>query len=116
MNRFYLVVKVSQGNRALAQKVTWQGLIVKKQGDGNFALQFFSPSSVPDHMMAEEEGEGEDAPEIDFGSGFTAAQIAGSRKRRPSSWSWISGWPRRSTRSCSWRSATGPSGPPLTAR
>lgn len=82
MNRFYLVVKVSQGNRALAQKVTWQGLIVKKQGDGNFALQFFSPSSVPDHMMAEEEGEGEDAPEIDFGSGFTAAQIAEMRQEQ----------------------------------
>ena len=82
VNRFYLVVKVSQGNRALAQKVTWQGLIVKKQGDGNFALQFFSPSSVPDHMMAEEEGEGEDAPEIDFGSGFTAAQIAEMRQEQ----------------------------------
>ena len=82
VNRFYMVVKVSQGNRALAQKVTWQGLIVKKQGDGNFALQFFSPSTVPDHMMAEEEGEGEDAPEIDYGSGYTAAQLAQMRQEQ----------------------------------
>ena len=82
VNRFYMVVKVSQGNRALGQKVTWQGLIVKRLGAGNFSLQFFSPSTVPDHMMAEEEGEGEDAPEIDYGSGYTAAQLAQMRQEQ----------------------------------
>lgn len=80
VNRFYVVVKVTQGNRALGQKVTWQGLIVKKQSGGNFAFQFFSPSNLPDHMLAEEEGNEKDSPEIDYGSGYTAAQLAEMRR------------------------------------
>ena len=81
VNRFYLVVKVTQGNRLLGQKVTWQGLIVKKYADGSFGLQFFSPGAVPDHMLEEEE-ETEDGPQIDYGSGFTAAQLAEMRKEQ----------------------------------
>ncbi|MGN1016554.1 MAG: biotin/lipoyl-binding protein [Faecousia sp.] len=80
VNRFYVVVKVTQGNRALGQKVTWQGLIVKKQSSGSFAFQFFSPGSVPDHMLAEEEGNEKDGPDIDYGSGYTAAQLAEMRR------------------------------------
>ena len=72
MSKFYVVIKVTQGNRQLAAKTVWQGLEVTGQGFK------FSDAMIPDYTLTESSGE-EAVPEIDFGSGFTAAQIAEMR-------------------------------------
>ena len=76
MTKFYVVFKVTEGNRQLAEKLVWQGLEVSGQGSG-FQFRFFSPT-IPDYTLMDVEVE-EDVPQIDFGSGFTAAQIAQMR-------------------------------------
>ena len=76
MTKFYVVFKVTEGNRQLAEKLVWQGLEVSGQGSG-FVFRFFSPA-IPDYTLMDVEVE-EDVPQIDFGSGFTAAQIAQMR-------------------------------------
>ena len=46
--------------------------------DGGYSLKFFDASLVQDHTLKPDEEE-EEKPEIDYGSGFTAAQIAQMR-------------------------------------
>ena len=77
-DRYYVVFKVTEGNRELGARLTWQGLQVIRDGSQDFRFRFFSPA-IPDHMMTETENEDVQMPEIDFGSGFTAAQIAEMR-------------------------------------
>ncbi|MBQ3503930.1 MAG: biotin/lipoyl-binding protein [Oscillospiraceae bacterium] len=77
-DRFYVVIKVTEGNRALAGRKTWEGLQVIRSGDG-FKLRFFNAGMLRDHTLTEEENEEVEGPQIDFGSGFTAAQIAEMR-------------------------------------
>lgn len=77
VNNFYVVVKVTNGNRPLATKTTWQCLRVSKSG-GEFTFRF-AETVIGDHML---DNTGEDTSVntgIDFGSGFTAAQIAEMR-------------------------------------
>ena len=76
---YHVVVKVTQGNMSLGSRVTWQGL--KVMGSGNdFAIQFFTPS-ISDYTVTEDPGSA-DTPQIDFGSGYTAAQIAQMRSEQ----------------------------------
>ena len=49
-------------------------------GDG-FSFKFFDATLLSDHTLAPDE-EAEEAPEIDWGSGFTAAQIAEMRSQQ----------------------------------
>ena len=78
VNSYYVVIKVTQGNMSLGNRLIWQGLKVTKGSDG-FRFQFCD-AVVTDHMMVQTgEGEEVDRPEIDFGSGFTAGQIAEMR-------------------------------------
>lgn len=80
VSHYYVVIKVSQGNRALAPKVTWQGMSVTRNPDsGHYQFQLYSAGSLPDHMMAELDMEEESEPEIDYGSGYTSAQLAQMR-------------------------------------
>ena len=72
MTKFYVVIKVTQGNRQLAAKTVWQGLEVSSQGFK------FSDAMIPDYTLTESSGE-DAVPEMDFGSGFTAAQLAEMR-------------------------------------
>lgn len=77
--KFYVVFKVTEGNLELASRKTWQGVFVIRDGDtGAYSFQFFDAFMVPDHTLEPDE-EAEEEPEIDFGSGFTAAQIAQMR-------------------------------------
>lgn len=76
MEKFYVVFKVTEGNRQLGQKLLWQGLEVTAK-DGTFGFRFCD-AMIPDYTVAESDQE-EIAPEWDFGSGFTAAQIAQMR-------------------------------------
>ena len=80
VKRFYVVFKVTSGNMSLGDRKVWQGMQVIKSGNG-FKFKFFDASSVPDHTLAPDESAPE-IPEIDFGSGFTAAQIAQMRSQQ----------------------------------
>ena len=74
LKKFYVVFKVTEGNRQLANKIVWQGLEVSGQGSFTFR---FCDAMIPDYMLSD--ASQEEVPEIDFGSGFTAAQIAQMR-------------------------------------
>ena len=77
--KFYVVFKVTEGNRELAVRTLWQGMFIIRDGDtGAYSFKFFDAYMVPDHTLSPDE-EAEEEPEIDFGSGFTAAQIAEMR-------------------------------------
>ena len=78
MTKFYVVIKVTEGNRQLADRIIWQGLEVSGQGTFSFR---FSNAQIPDYTLSESETE-ETEPEWDFGSGFTAAQIAEMRAQQ----------------------------------
>ena len=78
VNQFYVIFKVNKDNMSLGQRLSWTGLIVKKSS-GAFTFRFFDASGITDHMLAEMGQEAEKEPEIDFGSGYTAAQIAQMR-------------------------------------
>ena len=73
-----MVVKVSEGNTTLGDKKVWQCLRVLKSG-GSYSFTF-ADTVIPDYAILSftEESE-EDDPDIDFGSGYTAAQIAQMR-------------------------------------
>ena len=80
--KFYVVFKVTEGNLELASRKTWQGVFVIRDGDtGEYSFKFFDAFMVPDHTLEPDE-EAEEEPEIDFGSGFTAAQIAEMRAQQ----------------------------------
>ena len=78
VNQFYVLFKVNKDNMSLGQRLSWTGLLVKKSS-GVFTFRFFDASGITDHMLAEMGQEAEKEPEIDFGSGYTAAQIAQMR-------------------------------------
>lgn len=76
---YYVVFKVTQGNMSLGQKTVWQGVYVT----GNNAMRFFDATYLPDYTLMDEEGDaGLDIPDFDFGSGFTAEQIAQMRSEQ----------------------------------
>ena len=79
VSSFHVVFKVTSGNMSLGSKTTWQGLYVTEAGSG-FSFRF-EPAVIPDHMLVEMGGEDDSAgePQIDYGSGYTAAQIAQMR-------------------------------------
>ena len=81
VDRFYVIFKVSKGDMSLGQRLTWSGLNVKKS-NGGFTFKFFDASGISDHMLADMGQEEEEQPQIDFGSGFTASQIAQMRNEQ----------------------------------
>ena len=81
-DRYYVVIKVTEGNMSLGSRVTWQGMQVIRDDASGFRFRFFNPGAMQDHMLTEEENEAVKEPEIDFGSGYTAAQIAEMRSQK----------------------------------
>lgn len=81
VNQFYVIFKVNKSDMSLGQRLSWTGLIVSKASN-NFAFRFFDASGISDHMLADMGQEEEQQPEIDFGSGFTATQIAQMRNEQ----------------------------------
>lgn len=75
---FYVVFKVTEGNMDLGANTLWQGVYVYGQGT-DFSLSFFTPM-MEDYTLPEEEEI--DYPSIDFGSGYTAAEISKMRKEQ----------------------------------
>ena len=76
VNSFYVVFKVTKSDRALGDNLVWQGARVTK-ASGEFAMQLFDASAVDDHMVVQS-GTVE-TPQVDMGSGYTAAEIAQMR-------------------------------------
>ena len=79
VDTFHVVFKITAGNMALAEKVIWQGMKVTDTGSSySFRLE---NAVIPDHMMVDlgSDDTAVDTPEIDYGSGYTAAQIAQMR-------------------------------------
>lgn len=78
VDSYYVIFKVTAGNMSLGTTKTWQGLYVTRDPATNiFTFRFFDASYVQDFTIADSDRK--DTPEIDFGSGFTAAQIAEMR-------------------------------------
>ena len=77
VHSFYVVIKITSGDRELATKTTWQCLRFSGKGSG---FQFrFADTLIGDHTLGGGEEDSSVNTGIDFGSGFTAAQIAQMR-------------------------------------
>ena len=76
---FYLVIKTTSGNTTLGQKKVWQCLKVTKSG-GGYAFRF-ADTVIPDYSVNQlgADDDSDDTPEVDYGSGYTAAEIAQMR-------------------------------------
>jgi len=73
---FYAVIKVTSGDMSKGSISVWQGLHVLDADDVVFRM--YSANGFMDYTLAQEEEV--QMPEIDFGSGYTAAQIAQMRR------------------------------------
>lgn len=84
IKKCYAVIKVTQGNTLLGNRQTWQGMYIERSEDGGFKFRFFDAYGIPDHMLSEVDEDAADTsiPEIDYGSGYTAAQISQMRKEQ----------------------------------
>ncbi len=79
---YYVIFKITEGNMDLSATTFWQGVYVSRHGD-HFSLSLFTPMTEDYTLPKEEEGETEiETPGIDFGSGYTAAEIAKMRKEQ----------------------------------
>ena len=82
VHNFYVVFKVTENDYELAMKTAWQGIYVMHDEEtGKYSFRFFDAGLVQDHMLSPDE-EAEEEPEIDYGSGFTAVQIAEMRSQQ----------------------------------
>ena len=80
---YYVIIKVTRGNAELGSRVTWQGFRVRGSGDAGFRFTLFDAHGIPDHMLAEgEEMADTSIPEVDYGSGYTSAQLADMRREQ----------------------------------
>ena len=75
---FYVVIKTTAGNTTLGDKKVWQCLKVTKSA-GSYSFQF-ADTLIPDYsMLSFGDDTQADTPEVDYGSGYTAAQLAQMR-------------------------------------
>ena len=72
---FYTILKITEGNLEKAPCTTWQGLKVTVYDGGGFGFSFCDMPSQ-EFFFPEEADDDYSAPEIDYGSGMTAAEIA----------------------------------------
>ena len=81
VDNFFTIIKVTEDDRERGAQLIWQGVHVYLYDDDSFGFTFFDASVLEDHMLEplEEEDTDTELPEIDFGSGFTAAEIAKMR-------------------------------------
>ena len=72
---FYTILKITEGNLEKAPCTTWQGLKVTAYDGGGFGFSFCDAPGQ-EFFFPEETDDGFSFPEIDYGSGMTAAEIA----------------------------------------
>lgn len=78
VNDFYVIFKITDANRSKGATLLWQGIHLTFHADiGSFTFRFFDASGVSDPSQTGADKPNE--PDIDFGSGFTASQIAEMR-------------------------------------
>ena len=80
VSSFYVVFKMTKDDKALGERLVWQGMRINKVSN-EFTMRLFDASEVEDHMAVKSE-DATETPEIDFGSGYTAAQIAQMRSEQ----------------------------------
>ena len=78
VNSCYVIFKVTSGDMSLGSRVTWQGLWIKRS-EGKFVFKFFDAYGIADHTVEDEEYADTQRPQIDYGSGYTSAQLAQMR-------------------------------------
>ena len=82
-NHFYVIFKTTKDNMSLGERTTWQGIyVIRNSTNGTYSFRFFDASSISDHSIPQEDTPEKDEPQIDFGSGYTAAQIAEMRNQQ----------------------------------
>ena len=81
VNRFYVVFKVTSGNMSLGARTAWQGILASKNDGGSFSFKFFDASFLNDYTLSATE-QAPEGPHIDYGSGFTSAQLAEMRAQQ----------------------------------
>lgn len=79
-NDFYMVLRVTKTDQQYAQKTVWQGIHVTAYDGGSFGFQLYD-APVTDPLEKGVDG-GFSYPEIDYGSGMTAAEIAKLRREQ----------------------------------
>ncbi len=79
VDTFYVIVKATYKNMSLGSQELWQGMKITRDGQGGFTFRLVD-IQMDDHMIAGEDVQ--EKPEIDYGSGFTAAQIAEMRAQQ----------------------------------
>lgn len=81
VDRYYVIFKVTEQDMSLGTNQVWQGMAVTKVSD-TYSFKLFDASNISDHMIVQMGGTPVETPEIDFGSGYTAAQIAEMRSEQ----------------------------------
>ena len=80
-NQVYVVFKVTEGNMSLAQTLVWQGMQLNfDPATGRYDMRLYDAAGFEDHSVVKEDPPAQ--PEIDMGSGYTAAQIAEMRSQQ----------------------------------
>lgn len=77
---FYVVLKVTEGNRSLAAATVWQGLHVTFR-NGSYRFTLYNAMGFADHTVIPEDEPAEPLPMPDH-SGFTAEQLAEMRSQQ----------------------------------
>ena len=80
-NTIFVVFKVTQDNMSLLPTQVWQGAqLTFDPATGRYDMRLYDAGGFEDHTVVREEEP--PAPEIDMGSGYTAAQIAEMRAQQ----------------------------------
>lgn len=80
-NIIYVVFKVTEGNMSLTETRVWQGMqLAFDPVTGRYDMRLYDAAGFEDHSVVKEEPPA--PPEIDMGSGYTAAQIAEMRSQQ----------------------------------
>ena len=80
--RFYVILKTTQGDTSKGEVLLWQGMSVTYEAaTGDYRFWLYDADGFADHTLEDPAPE-ETEPEIDYGSGYTAAQIAEMRSQQ----------------------------------
>lgn len=80
-NLIHVVFKITEGNMSLTETRVWQGVqLTFDPADSSYNIRLYDASGFEDHSVVKEEPPA--PPEIDMGSGYTAAQIAEMRSQQ----------------------------------
>lgn len=80
LQSYYVIFKMTEGNMDLGPTIFWQGAFIQGH-DSDFRITLFTPT-IEDYTLPEEEETEIEGPSIDFGSGYTAAEISKMRKEQ----------------------------------